>query len=280
MGTSSPGIPFSPAVTSTVVRKLRAPVARALAAAPAVNAPAASAAGQTAAAAQTPAAATTSTAAPPPISEADFMKLFVAQLQHQDPMNPLQPDQLASQLAQFTSVQELAQLDADSTNQIAAMATNTQAIEANMATALIGRPVVALGNGVDVSASSTSTKVMADIGAGGGQAVLTLTNAQGQTVGTYKLGTVSGGTHQILSFDSRGLAAGPYNFSISVASASGASVPVTTYMAGTVTGVDVSTGTPSLVIGDLMTPVSNLVEVLPTGAAGSASSTSQEITKQ
>ena len=41
------------------------------------------------------------------------------------------------------------------------------------------------------------------------------------------------------------------------------SVPVNTYIAGTVTAVDLSTSTPTLDIGDLTTSISNLVEVLP-----------------
>lgn len=199
----------------------------------------------------------------PPISEADFMQILVTQLENQDPTNPLQPDQLASELAQFTSVQELAQLNTDATSQLTAVANNTQAVEANMATALIGRPVVATGGEVDVSSSSSTTSVLADIG-GTGQGVLTLTNAQGQTVGTYNLGTLNAGNQQVLSFNTKGVTAGPYNYSLTVTNSSGSSVPVTTYITGTVTGVNVTTGTPTLDIGDLTAPITNLVEVLPT----------------
>lgn len=39
-----------------------------------------------------------------------FLKLFVTQLQHQDPTNPMDPSQLTSQLAQLTSVQKMAEL--------------------------------------------------------------------------------------------------------------------------------------------------------------------------
>jgi len=199
----------------------------------------------------------------PPISEADFMQLLVTQLQNQDPMNPLQPDQLASELAQFTSVQELAQLNIDASSQATATSSNTQAVEAGMAAGLIGRPVIATGNGVDVSSSSSTTRVMVDVGGSGGQGVLTLTNSAGQTVGTYKLGTLPGGTHQVLSFNTSGVTPGPYTYSLSVTSGSGVSVPVNTYLAGTVTGVDLSTPTPTLDIGDLTTSINNLVEVLP-----------------
>jgi flagellar basal-body rod modification protein FlgD len=286
MSPTSPGIPISPATTSAVVRKLRSPLSKALggamskATAATTPSVAGTAPSQAAAAAAAAGASTAAPVATPPISQADFMQILVTQLQNQDPMNPLQPDQLASQLAQFTTVQELASLNTDASNQLSAVTSNTQAIEANMATSLIGRPVIAAGNQVDVSSSSSSTSVMADIGGSGGQGVLTLINAQGQTVGTYKLGTLNGGTHQILSFNTAGVTPGAYNYSLSVTAGSGAAVPVTTYVAGVVTGVNFSTATPTLDIGDLSTPISNLVEVLPNNVVGGASSTSQEKTKQ
>lgn len=41
-----------------------------------------------------------------------FMKLFLAQLKNQDPMNPLQSHEMAAQLAQFTSLEKLSDIDA------------------------------------------------------------------------------------------------------------------------------------------------------------------------
>ncbi|MCE9602287.1 MAG: hypothetical protein K8S21_08800 [Gemmatimonadetes bacterium] len=36
-----------------------------------------------------------------------FLKLLVAQMKNQDPSNPASPDQLAAQLAQFSSLEQL-----------------------------------------------------------------------------------------------------------------------------------------------------------------------------
>ncbi len=36
-----------------------------------------------------------------------FLKLLVAQMKNQDPTNPASPDQLAAQLAQFSSLEQL-----------------------------------------------------------------------------------------------------------------------------------------------------------------------------
>jgi len=46
------------------------------------------------------------------LNQADFLKLLVAQIQYQDPMNPQSDTQMASQMAQFTSLQQATQSSA------------------------------------------------------------------------------------------------------------------------------------------------------------------------
>jgi flagellar basal-body rod modification protein FlgD len=46
------------------------------------------------------------------LNQNDFLKLLVAQMQYQDPMNPQSDTQMASQMAQFTSLQQATQSSA------------------------------------------------------------------------------------------------------------------------------------------------------------------------
>jgi flagellar basal-body rod modification protein FlgD len=57
---------------------------------------------------------TTDTATNPSstLNQADFLKLLVAQIQYQDPMNPQSDTEMAAQLAQFTSLQQATQSSA------------------------------------------------------------------------------------------------------------------------------------------------------------------------
>jgi flagellar basal-body rod modification protein FlgD len=43
----------------------------------------------------------------------DFLKLFAAQLQHQDPMSPMDNMQFMSQMAQFSTLEQVTNLGAD-----------------------------------------------------------------------------------------------------------------------------------------------------------------------
>ncbi len=44
------------------------------------------------------------------LTQNDFLKLLVAQMQYQDPMNPQSDTQMAAQMAQFTSLQQTTQM--------------------------------------------------------------------------------------------------------------------------------------------------------------------------
>src|SRR4030042_1012864 len=66
--------------------------------------------------------------------QTDFMKLLITQLQHQDPLEPLNNNEMASQLAQFS---QLYQLEAMNKNFEQVLTT----IEQNYAESLLGKEV-------------------------------------------------------------------------------------------------------------------------------------------
>src|SRR3954453_1737550 len=70
----------------------------------------------------------------PAIDKDTFLKLLVAQLQHQDPMQPSDSSQWTAQMAQFSTVEQLTNL-AKNSSQAA------KAASVNQAVSLIGRTV-------------------------------------------------------------------------------------------------------------------------------------------
>jgi|YelNatPaOPRAMG01_1025707.scaffolds.fasta_scaffold80182_2 flagellar basal-body rod modification protein FlgD len=48
---------------------------------------------------------------PKQITTQDFMTLLIAQLQNQDPTNPVDPTQFVTQLAQFTTLDQVSQIN-------------------------------------------------------------------------------------------------------------------------------------------------------------------------
>jgi flagellar basal-body rod modification protein FlgD len=68
----------------------------------------------------------------------DFLKLFVTQLQHQDPMNPMQDSDFMGQMASFSSLEQITNLAA-ANERIASSLSSTGAI------GLLGRTVTYVG---------------------------------------------------------------------------------------------------------------------------------------
>lgn len=68
------------------------------------------------------------------LNKDDFLKLFVTQLQHQDPMSPMDNDAMVAQMSQLSSVEQL-------TNMATANAGMAQSLAQSSAVGLIGRTV-------------------------------------------------------------------------------------------------------------------------------------------
>jgi len=84
------------------------------------------------------------------LDENAFLTLLVAQLKHQDPTSPLQPYELAAQLAQFSTVEQLTQLNTEVQAQTDASKAAAAVSQTSLSASLLGRQVLATGNQVSV----------------------------------------------------------------------------------------------------------------------------------
>jgi flagellar basal-body rod modification protein FlgD len=81
----------------------------------------------------------------------DFLKLFVAQLSHQDPMNPMNDQDMMGQMASFSQLEQITNMAA-ANQQIASSLTSSSAVS------LIGRTVTYV-DADDLSHTGTVEKV-------------------------------------------------------------------------------------------------------------------------
>jgi flagellar basal-body rod modification protein FlgD len=201
-----------------------------------------------------------------------FMKLLVAQLSHQDPLNPMDGTQMASQLAQFTSVEQLTQLNSAMTTQTQAAQVATLSSQSALSASLIGRQVEAVGDQVMVP-STGPAEILVDIGGSGGKGTLTLSDSTGKAIATRDLGSLKPGASQTITLPSD-LPAGTWTYSLSVKDSGGSATTVTTYSSGIVSGVEFKNGEIVLQAGGLELLLSNLVRIAPApSASGGATST-------
>lgn len=196
-----------------------------------------------------------------------FMTLLVTQLKNQDPMNPSDSSQLAAQLAQFTSVEQLTQLNEAVTSQELSLREATLLSKTSLSAALIGRRVVAEGNQVVVPTTG-SAQIRIEVGAGGGQAKLRLLDSSGKEVTTRQLGAIPAG-RQTLTLPAD-LPAGSYHYELTVTGPKDTTVAVATFTRGIVDGVSFKNGQIVLRIGGMEVALDDLAEIEPETALTSA----------
>ncbi len=148
-----------------------------------------------------------------------FLKLLVAQMTHQDPLNPLDGQEMASQLAQFSSVEQLMNLGDKLDTQSANYEALLGVVNNTAAVGLIGREVMVADDRVSAGPNGTrSGSVVVPAGLVGGTGRLTVEDADGVVLRTIDLGALSPGEQSLdLEAALDGLPEGPYRIAVTVA---------------------------------------------------------------
>ena len=190
----------------------------------------------------------------------DFLKLFVTQLQNQDPLNPQDGTQFIGQLAQLTQVEQ-----AYNTNTNLQSMLNQGSNSATLAAiTLIGKQVEAPGSQVDLK-SGTPATINFTLEKSADQVTVSVLDAAGAVVKTLSTGAKGAGTGNVSwdGTDNAGaqLASGAYSFSVSAKDASGNAVAGMGLVRGKVDGVDMSGAAPVLSIGSLKLNLTDVTSV-------------------
>jgi flagellar basal-body rod modification protein FlgD len=190
-----------------------------------------------------------------------FLKLLIAQLRYQDPMNPMQGDQMATQLAQFSSLEQLQQINANLTNQQTSSGTLLGAVQSTAAINTIGHTVVAIGNQIKGGPDAPAT-LEATLAGASTKTTLHIYNSSGSEVASASLGASKGGLQTFnLGKLAEGLEPGTYTYSIDALDDAGKKIEVQTYTTARVDGV--SSGANGLVLtsGDITIPYGSIVRI-------------------
>jgi flagellar basal-body rod modification protein FlgD len=198
------------------------------------------------------------------LGQADFLKMLVAQMTVQDPMNPQEGTEFASQLAQFSQVQELQKMSTTLDNSYQTNLVLAQSINNTMASSFIGKSVRAEMDQFSIGSNDTSqlyynlssaaTTIQVDIKDSDGNLVRTL-NVSPQAAGDHTLqwdGMNSSGVH---------VPAGKYTYAITATGADDSAVTATAIFTGVVTSVSYATGSATLMSGDVELQLSQVLTI-------------------
>ena len=117
-----------------------------------------------------------------------FMTLLVAQLQNQDPLNPMDNSQMTSQLAQLQTVTGINNLNTT----LSSLSTSFQSSQSMQATSLIGHGVLVSGSNLTLASGKSILGV--SLGSDADDVKIAINDASGNTVDTIDLGAQKAGT--------------------------------------------------------------------------------------
>lgn len=218
-------------------------------------------------ASQTAAATTHKTS----MDQNDFLKILVAQLNHQDPLDPMDDKDMTGQLAQFSSLEQLTNIK---TGIQALVDAQNQGSMLN-AVGFIGKSIKADGFNLSKSGTSTST-VFYSLGESVANMQVNIYASDGTLVRTDVLGSSQAGEFQYTwdgkNTDGVDMADGTYGVAIVAEDSTGAPVLVQSKISGEVSGIVTQNGVTMLQLKDgRIVDISTISEVVTTPAATTTS---------
>ncbi|MHC1698336.1 MAG: flagellar hook assembly protein FlgD [Geobacteraceae bacterium] len=190
----------------------------------------------------------------------DFLKLFITQLQNQDPLNPMDGTEQISQLAQLTQVEQAYNTNSNLQSLISALGASSSL----SAISFVGSEVTAAGSRVSLTEGAPAN-VTFTVPKAAEQVSVNILNARGDVVRTLNSGVTAAGESTLAwdGNDANGtpLPTGNYSVAVTGVDAAGNSFACSTFVRGTVEGINFSGSSPLMVIGGLELPFSDLLRV-------------------
>jgi flagellar basal-body rod modification protein FlgD len=190
-----------------------------------------------------------------------FMKLLVAELKQQDPMDPMKAREMVGQLADLSTVEKLTGID----DKLTTLQNITAASSGISNAGLIGRRIEADTKNLSLAASGGSSGGVYTLNDNAASVTVKIRDGGGNLVRNLDLGSQNLGP-QAIKWDGttdQGARApgGLYTFEITAKAASGQPVVASTKISGLVSSVTYENGTPEVVVGTSHVPLGDVTTI-------------------
>jgi flagellar basal-body rod modification protein FlgD len=210
----------------------------------------------------------------------DFLNMLITQLQHQDPLNPADSTEFTAQLAQFSSLEQLSNINDSLKNmeQFQASLTHSQAVS------YIGKEIIATGNGLELTEGQPAI-CRFELESAAAMAAVSIYDANGGFVNSFETGQLGAGrqsaTWDGMDFNDNSMPPGVYEFEIQAVDAANQNVAVTPLMRSLVTGVSFKENSTHLITGLQTVSIDDVLDVSdatlqPTAVASNRETSSHE----
>ncbi len=188
-----------------------------------------------------------------------FLKLLVAQLGHQDPLAPMDSMEFTAQLAQFSQLEQMFELN----EKMESVLLYQTSLNSWQGLGMIDKEVDALGDWIELN-QGVSSAIGYRLGTDSSRVTVQIFNGSGKVVRNLDDGARGAGDH-LIKWDGRDDNGNPLpdgRYTVSVTSGGDeASQQVLTFVQGIITGVSFEGGVPLLLMGSEKIPFASIMEV-------------------
>ena len=190
----------------------------------------------------------------------EFLKLLTAQLQQQDPTQPMDSTAFVAQLAQFSSLEQMNNVNDTLTKMLTSQSTSLQTTAASMVgkTAVFNTDEVSLTQGKPATITATLSQAATDTN-------LVIKDKDGNTVRVMALGPMQSGLNTIkwdgLDNNGKELPTDTYTTQVNAKDIGGNPVSLTQNGSARITGITFDNGTPKFLAGGSTLQLSDISEL-------------------
>ena len=189
----------------------------------------------------------------------DFLLLLVTQLQYQDPLEPVSNTEMAAQLAQYSQLEALNNMQETMQNQLLL----DQSLNNSFMTSLIGKDAQAYGNATTYAGEPVELSYYLG---GNGDVNVNIYDEDGELVQTLEAGSQRYGDRSV-EWDGTNLYGetvpeGNYTFEVEAVDASGNELSTETYTIGLIEGITYVSGSPYLLMHGQNVNLGDVISIL------------------
>lgn len=189
-----------------------------------------------------------------------FMKLLVAELKNQDPMDPMKSREMIGQLADLSTVEKLGGID----DKLTSLQNITAAASGISNAGLIGRKIEADTRNLSLGAQGGASGLFT-LNGNAQSVLIKVRDSQGNVVKNLDLGALKLGPNSVKwdgsTDDGARAPTGLYTFEIAATDGNNRPVVAKTRVSGLVSSVTYENGTPEVVVGDSHIPLGDVTTI-------------------
>jgi flagellar basal-body rod modification protein FlgD len=187
-----------------------------------------------------------------------FLTLLTTQLQNQDPTSPMDSNEFTQQLVMYSQVEQQINTNSDLQTLISQGTSNAAAVT----TGYLGKNVSITNGNASLTGGTASWTY--NLGATAASSTLTVTNSSGTAVYSGP-GQTSQGNNSFTwnGQDNNGnqLPDGTYTLAVNATDSNGNAITTAVDSTGTVSGIDMTSGTPKLIVGNMEVSLADISAV-------------------